>query len=185
MILPQDFTMEKYGLFSRFVDERDTEFIIKLRTDSNLCKYIHETTADTDSQLTWIRLYKERERKGEDYYFIFFKDGKPVGLNRIYCIHDDTFTTGSWVFSSEASFNCCIAASIMVRELAFEQMGMTLEDGYDGVHVDNKKVIKFNKMVGLKETGRIMDTKGEYITMQMTKEDFETNKPKLLQYIGY
>ena len=177
--------MEKYGLFARFVDERDTDFIIKLRTDPQLSKYIHDTSDDKDSQLAWIKSYKERERKGEDYYFIFFNDGNPVGLNRIYCIHDSTFTTGSWVFSSDASFDCCIAASIMVRELAFEKMGMELEDGWDGVHVDNKKVIKFNKMIGLKESGRIMDTKGEYITMKLTKEDFETNKPKLLQYIGY
>jgi hypothetical protein len=72
----------------------------------------------------------------------------------------------------------------MVRELAFEQMGMELEDGWDGVHVDNLKVIKFNKMIGLKETGRLMDVKGEYISMQMTKEDFEKNKIKLLKYIG-
>ena len=53
------------------------------------------------------------------------------------------------------------------------------------VHVDNKKVIKFNRMIGLKETGRILDVKGEYLSMQMTKEDFEKNKPKLLKYIGF
>lgn len=185
MILPADFTMEKYGLFARFVDERDAEFIIKLRTDPQLGKWIHETSTDFNMQIDWIRNYKKRERKGEDYYFIFFKDGIPVGLNRIYCIHDTTFTTGSWIFSTEASFDCCVAASIMVRELAFEQMGMILEDGWDGVHADNKKVIKFNKMIGLKETGRFVDVKGEYISMQLTKEDFEKNKPRLLKYIGF
>ncbi len=185
MILPPDFTMEKYGLFARFVNEEDAEFIIKLRTDPKLGKLIHDTDGSYEKQLEWIRNYKVRERKGEDYYFIFYKDGERVGLYRLYCIHDTTFTSGSWVFSPDASFECCIAASIMLRELAFEQMGMELEDGWDGVHVNNKKVIKFNKMIGLKETGRFMDVKGEYLAMQMTKEDFEKNKPKLLKYIGF
>ncbi len=185
MILPENFTMEKYGLFSRFVNEEDAEFIIKLRTDPKLGKLIHDTSSSLEKQLEWIRNYKIRERKGEDYYFIFFKDNRPVGLNRMYCIHGTTFTTGSWVFSPETSFDSCVAASIMVRELAFEQMGMELEDGWDGVHVDNHKVIKFNKMIGLKETGRFMDVKGEYIAMQLSKNDFEKNKTKILKYIGY
>lgn len=185
MILPSDFKMEKYGLVARFVDVRDADFIIKLRTNPALGKWIHETSADYDKQIEWILKYKERERKGEDYYFIFYKDGERVGLYRLYSIHDTTFTSGSWVFSPDASFECCIAASIMLRELAFEQMGMELEDGWDGVHVNNKKVIKFNKMIGLKETRRFTDVKGEYIAMQMTKEDFEKNKPKLLKYIGF
>lgn len=184
-ILPPDFTMEKYGLFARFVNEEDAGFIVALRTDDKLSRFIHSTDKDVNKQIEWIRNYKIRERKGEDYYFIFYKDGVRVGVNRMYCIHGTTFTTGSWVFSPEASSDCCIAASVMVRELAFEQMAMELEDGWDGVHVDNRKVIKFNKMVGLKETRRFMDVKGEYIAMQLTKEDFEKNKPKLLKYIGY
>ena len=112
MILPEDFTMEKYGLYARFVNESDAEFIIKLRTDPKLGKLIHDTSSSYEQQLEWIRNYKVRERKGEDYYFIFYKDDEPVGLNRMYCIHDTTFTTGSWVFSPEAPFDCCIAAGI-------------------------------------------------------------------------
>jgi len=185
MILPPDLKIEKYGLIARFVREGDAEFIIKLRTDPLLSRFIHATDSDVEKQKEWIRGYKERERRGEDYYFIFFKDNEPVGLNRIYSIHGTTFTTGSWLFDPNSPFECSIAASIMIRELAFEEMGLELEDGYDGVHVDNKQVYKFNKMIGLKETGRIQDVKGEYITMQLTKEDFESHKLKLLKYIGY
>lgn len=185
MILPPDFTVEKYGLYARFVEERDAEFIVKLRTDEMLSKYLHATGSSIDKQIEWIKNYKERERAGQDYYFIFIKEGKPVGLNRMYNMHGTTFTTGSWVFSREASYEDSIAASIMIRELAFEQLGMELEDGYDGVHVDNKKVYKFNKMIGLKESGRYMSDSGEFISMQMTKEDFEKNKLKLLKYIGF
>ena len=185
MILSPDFTLQKYGLFCRFVDEADAEFIVKLRTDPILSRYLHATDNDVEKQKSWIREYKIRERRGEEYYFIFYKDENPVGLNRVYNIHGKTFTTGSWVFSHDAPFECSIAASIMIRELCFEQVGLELEDGYDGVHVDNTQVFKFNKMIGLKETKRYMTEEGEFISMQMTKENFEKNKPRLLKYIGY
>lgn len=184
-ILPVDFEIEKYSMKARFVEERDAEFILKLRTDPILSRYLHATDNDVEKQISWIKEYKIRERRGEDYYFIFSKDENPIGLNRVYNIHGKTFTTGSWLFSPGAPFECSIAASIMIRELCFEQMGFELEDGYDGVHVDNKQVFKFNKMIGLKETRRYMTEDGEFISMRMTKEDFKKNKPRLLKYIGF
>lgn len=183
-ILPPDFTMERYGLFARFVNENDAVFILKLRTDENLGRWIHSTENDVEKQKQWLREYKKRERKGEDYYFIFFKDGMPVGLNRMYHIVNTTFTTGSWIFDKEAPVECSIAASIMVRELAFEQLGFTFEHAFDGVHVNNKKVIRFNHMMGLKDIGLIEDVKGTYIQQSLTPEDFAKNKPKMLKYLG-
>ncbi|WP_303208390.1 GNAT family N-acetyltransferase [Bacteroides oleiciplenus] len=183
--LPANFEITRYGLHVRFVDENDAEFILKLRTNEKLSRFIHSTDNNIDKQKEWIRNYKIREANAEDYYFIFYKDGIPVGLNRIYGIHDHIFTTGSWIFDENVPFECAVVASIITRELAFEYMGLELEDGYDGVHVDNKKVIRFNKLIGLKETARIRDVKGEYIAMELTKADFEINKAKLLNLIGY
>lgn len=183
--LNSDFQLEKYGLLARLVNENDADFIIRLRTDSKLSRFIHSTDNDVEKQKEWIRNYKVREANGEDYYFIFFKDNKPVGLNRIYSIHGTTFTTGSWVFDPDAPSECSILGSIIVREIAFGDLGFELEDGYDGCHVDNKQVLKFNKMIGLKETGRIQDVKGEYITMTLTKDDFYRCKSKMLKLLGY
>ena len=73
MKLDSDFTYEKYGLQLRFVNEDDAEFIIKLRTDPKLGKFIHSTSSDIEEQKKWIRAYKKREQAGTDYYFIFFK----------------------------------------------------------------------------------------------------------------
>lgn len=183
--LPLNFEMDKYGLHVRLVNEDDAEFILKLRTDPELSKYIHDTNNDIKEQRQWISQYKRREHEGKEYYFIFYKGKTPVGLNRIYKIHDNVFTTGSWIFERDASFECSILASIITREIAFEVLNMDLEDGFDGCHVDNKKVLKFNKYIGLKETGRIYNEKGEYISMSLTKSDFEFNKMKLLHLLGY
>ena len=184
MILPSDFTIEKYGLVARFVEENDAAFILKLRTDENLNKYLNHTDNNVETQKQWIREYKKRERKGEDYYFIFFKDGEPIGLNRMYSMHDTTFTTGSWLFLPSAPFGCSFLASIMVREVAYETLGMSLEDGYDGCHVDNKQVMKFNMLMGCKITGRRETGAGVFITGQFDYEGFKKGRKKILKLLG-
>lgn len=183
-VLPADFKGEKYGLSYRLVNEDDAEFIYKLRTDPVLSRYIHDVNGGVEGQVNWIRSYKERESHGKEYYFIFYKDGEPVGLNRLYSFHDTTFTGGSWIMVPNSSMETVLATSLIQREIAFEELGMTLEDDYDATHVDNKKVIKFNKMFGCKIYKHFMDVKGEYVAMSLTKEDFEANKPRLIRMLN-
>ena len=183
-LFPVNFHGEKYGLSYRLVKEEDAEYIFKLRSDAELSKYISSVHGGVSAQVEWIRNYKKREEEGTDYYFIFLKDEEPVGLYRLYNIHGDVFTTGSWVFDRKAPAECAIIAVIIINELAFEELGMKLNDGYDAAHVDNKSVVRFNRMLGMKEYGRVMLEKGEYIQFRLTKEDFEKNKIKILKYIG-
>lgn len=183
--LPSNFELDRYGLHVRLVREEDAEFIVKLRTDPVLSRFIHATDPSIEKQKEWIRGYKQREEVGEDFYFIFFADGMPMGLFRLYGMHDNVYTAGSWLCEPGSTTEQVVATAIIIREIAFDVLGYELEDGYDGVHVDNKQVYRFNKMIGLEETGRLQDVKGEYITMQLTKERFETHKRKLLRLIGY
>ena len=168
-LLPPDFHGEKYGLTYRLVNENDADFIYRLRTNPNLNKYLHDVEGGVEGQVKWIRNYKIREEEGTDYYFIFFKNGEPVGLNRIYSIHDKTYTGGSWVMVPNSPMEVVVAVPLIKREIAFEIMGMENEDDYDGVHIDNKKVIKFNKLFGCKIYKRIQDVKGEYVCLSLTK----------------
>lgn len=184
IVLPADYCGKKYGLTYRFVNEGDAEFIYKLRSDPQLSKYIHDVHGGVEGQVEWIRKYKEREAVGQEYYLIYFKDGKPVGLNRLYSFHDTTYTGGSWVMVPNSPMEVVLAVPLITREIAFEELGMTFEDNYDATHVDNKKVIKFNKMFGCKIYKHFMDVKGEYVAMSLTKEDFEANKPKLIAMLN-
>lgn len=170
--LPSDFTYEKYGIKFRFVNEDDAAFIIKLRTDPRLTRYIHDTDSDVDKQKDWIRNYKIREADGKEYYFVVSNQYIPVGLIRIYNIHDKVFTIGSIVMEKDAPIHCVLAATIMAKEIAFEILDFELEDTFDGVHVDNKKVLKLNISWGKKEYRRFQDVKGEYIAFRLTKEDY-------------
>lgn len=183
--LGSNYILEKYGLTMRFVNESDAQFILDLRTDEKLSRYLHSTSPNIEMQKNWIKEYKKRECIGVDYYFIFLKDNVKQGVNRIYNIHDDVFTTGSWIFAPYASFESSILASIMTREIAFDTLGLVFEDAFDGCHVDNKQVLKFNKLMGLQNGSHFIDEKGEYIKQSLTKEDFIKNKTKLLKLLGY
>lgn len=183
-ILPLNYHGERYGLTYRFVNEGDAEFIYKLRSDPQLSKYIHDVQGGIENQVQWIRNYKKREAEGKEYYFIFYKAEIPVGLNRLYSFHDTTYTGGSWVMVPNSPMEVVLAVPLIIREIAFEELGMTFEDNYDATHVDNKKVIKFNKMFGCKIYKHFMDVKGEYVAMSLTKEDFEANKPKLVAMLN-
>lgn len=182
-VLPANYSGEKYGLQYRFVNECDAEFVYALRSDKTLSKYIHDIEGDVENQREWIRKYKEKEKKGAEYYFIFFKDGHPIGLFRLYSFKGTTFTSGSWVMVPNSPLESVVAIPLICREIAFEELGMEFEDNYDACHVNNKKVIKFNILFGCKIYKHFLDVKGEYVAMSLTKEDFESHKGKILNFL--
>lgn len=126
MILPSDYTIEKYGLKARFVNEDDAAFIVKLRTNKSLSKYIHSTDSSVDNQKEWIRNYKEREAKGQEYYFIFYLEDKPIGLERIYNLTSDSYTHGSLVFSPDSPIGSSVKADIITREVGFSILNKSI-----------------------------------------------------------
>lgn len=183
-ILSSDFGGEKYGLFFRLVNEDDADFIVKVRTTPQVGLFLHQTSSNIEDQKKWIKDYKNRESKGLDYYFIFFKENKPIGLSRIYNIKGNTFTSGSWAMLPGVSMELVLAVPLIMREIAFEKLCFDYEDDFDGVHVNNKKVLKFNKMFGCKEGCKYQTEQGEFITISLSKEDFELNKPRLIKMLN-
>ncbi len=169
--LPQDFTIDRYGLHVRFVNESDAEFIVRLRTDGKLGRYIHATTPDIGAQIEWTSRYKQREAAGEDYYFMFESlDGKRLGLCRIYDIHPADFTVGSWLFSPAAPMGAAILADIITREIGFGLCpeGRLLFD----VRAENTNVIRYQrtyKPVVLKETE-------SDVFFELSRDNFEKYK---------
>lgn len=178
--LPSNFEINKYGLYARLANEKDSEFILELRT-SNHTRFMHDISNDLSRQIEWMKQYKEREKNGLDYYFIFYKDDVPIGVNRIYDINGKEFSTGSWTFSQTAPFGAAFLAQVICREIAFDILGFEYEKDPIGVHVDNTSVLKYNYMVGLKEIGRVTIDKGEYVSLGLNKNDFEKGKELTLK----
>ena len=171
--LPENFTLERYGLQVRFVNEEDAEFIVSLRTDPRLSRYIHETSSDIEQQKQWIRNYKLREAKGLDYYFLF-SIGNPQGLARIYNITEDTFTQGSWIFSPEAVLGASVLGNIISSEIGFEFLGKKIE--YTDARRDNnthRYVKSFSP--------EVINTDEENIYYKILPENFNQGKQKHIE----
>lgn len=141
-ILPEDFTLDRYGLHVRFVNEDDAEFILGLRTDSKLGQYISATNGDIEKQKEWTRQYKIRERQGTDYYFMFEKPlGTRLGVSRIYEIKKETFQTGSWIFRKDAPFGAAFLGDIICHEIAYELFPDSVN--FHDIKKDNFSVNKY------------------------------------------
>lgn len=181
--LPEDFECTKYGVNLRFVEESDAQFILDLRTDPILTRYIHDTDSNIQKQEEWIRSYKQREAEGKEYYFVASCNGEECGVIRIYNIHDRKFTIGSILVKKGAPLHCALATTILCKEIAFEMLDLECEDTFDGVHVDNKQVVKFSYSWGKKVYKRFQDVKGEYLAFSLTKEDYLKVKPKKVRQL--
>ena len=173
--LPQSFSMEKYGLKVRLATEADTDYIMSLRTDKELTKFIHQTDDNVEKHLAWFKKYKQREAEARDYYFIYFKDDKPIGLNRIYNVFEYYGTIGSWLCSPDNEVEVSIATHLFLHDIIFEEMGLdfTVFD----VRKGNKHVWKLHKQTGAQQVGEsdidyyFVTTKTEYLKRRDTLID--------------
>lgn len=176
--LPADFSMERYGLKVRLAKESDTDFIMSLRTDAELSRFIHKTDNDVQKHLEWFRRYKQRESEARDYYFIYFKDDKPVGLNRIYNVYDYYGTIGSWLCAPSNEVEVSMATHLFLHDIIFEVLGLDLTI-FD-VRKANKHVWKLHKMTGAQKVGE-SDIDFFFVT---TKTDYFSRKEGLLEILN-
>lgn len=152
--LPSDFSLDRYGLHVRLVNESDAEFIVKLRTDPLLGRFIHETDNDVAKQVEWIRKYKEREAEGLDYYFIYSYKNEYMGMNRIYGVDKskNIATGGSFVFKRGCKYEIPILAVLIQFDIAFNMLNINTMLG--DIRLGNKKVIRFHKILNVHFTGQ-------------------------------
>ena len=181
--LPSDFELDRYGLHVRFVQKEDAEFIVRLRTQSYNSQYLPSKGLTIEKQEQWLEDYKEKEARGEEYYFVFLYDSREVGVIRLYKIKENDFYCGSWAFVDDAPSYCGLAGAVIGREIAFEQLGKSIElNCDDGIDARNVNVQRFMKMLGLKVTGEHTIGENTYIIGELTKEDFEANKHKVIRF---
>lgn len=177
--LPIDFELTRYGLHVRLVREDDAEFIVKLRTDKRLGRYIHATGNDVEKQREWIRNYKDRESAGSEYYFMYeTAAGNPLGVYRLYCISDQSFISGSWVFLPDAPMGASMVAFIIAREIAWNIVPQAV-NLYD-IKKENTSVLQFTKTF---EPHIIRETE-DTLFFENTKEDFESHKDEVIRVIA-
>ena len=175
--ISRDFTLNRYNIQVRLVEETDADFILKLRTDSQLSKFLNTTDNNIEKQKEWIREYKKRELQGLDYYFIYYHEGEPIGLNRIYNIEKERGTCGSWICQKGLSLELPVLILTIVREILFDTLNLKY-DFFD-VRKQNKKVIKTHLLFGAEQ---VNEDELDYFYV-LSKENFYRNRDIILNML--
>jgi len=176
--LPSNFELDRYGLHVRLVREEDAEFIVKLRTDPQHARFIGHTDNDVNKQIEWLREYKKREELGADYYFIFYKESRPIVLCRLYNIDwvHLSYTSGSWVSVPGMDYEDVMKCSVVMMDIAQDILGL-LVDIYD-VRKGNTQVLNFHrKIICAKQYG---ETELDYLFMSTPETRKNCRLKKLL-----
>lgn len=173
--LPRDFSVERYGIKARFVEIDDVDFVLSLRADKELTKFIHQTENNRNQQIEWLKGYKEREKAGREYYFIFSKNGVDYGLERIYNVTEDTFTHGSFLFKPEAPIGMSSLSDIITREVGFDILNIP-KNLFD-VRKGNNNVLHYHKTF---QPTLLYETELDRF-FELSKENFDKNKHKYIR----
>lgn len=168
--------MRIFDIKLRTVDVNDAEFILELRNDERKKRFISETTTSVEDQKKWISAYKEREKAGEELYFIGSdKDNIDFGLYRIYKIKTGLPEIGSWV--TKPGYNNIInpiKLDVAIKGYVFNDLN------FDKLQFEvrklNSSVIKYHYLFKPVQVGE--DELNYYYNLNKTQ--FEEIKPKLL-----
>jgi len=134
--------IEKYGIKLRFVEIDDAEFILSLRLNEKLGRYISPTEHDLTKQIEWIKSYKKREAQNSEFYFLTLdKNGNKQGLCRIYDFNETSFEFGSWLFSPDAPKGVAILSNLCAIDYGFEIF--KCEICRININKQNNKVLKY------------------------------------------
>ena len=169
------FPVTRYGLNFRLVVEEDAEFILGLRTDKKLARFISFTDNSLQNQIDWIKRYKQREADGKEYYIIFENTEKvPLGTFRLYDIKDDSFIGGSWLVRPDADEFAAIKSDLFMLNFGFEVLKM--KTCFIDMRKDNKKLVRYHSMFFRKINE---DEQNLYMVMDVPayeyKRDYLTN----------
>ena len=127
----------------------DAEFILSLRENPDLNKFISYVDSNIEKQTQWLVNYKKRECIRTKFYFII-KDinNEDLGTVRLYDFQTGSFCWGSWVVNPNAPRKTAIESALNVYEFAFNVLGFS-QSHFD-VRNENLKVIEFHKRMGAK-----------------------------------
>ena len=140
-----DYSVDGFRFRIRPIEIKDASFVVKLRNDPELSKYLHRGAQDEASQRAWIEQYYAREN---DYYFVVehLSNREPEGLVAVYDIDgdEDTAEWGRWILvnGSLAAVESCW----LVYKFAFDVID--LGSVYCRTVGENESVVSFHDSTG-------------------------------------
>jgi hypothetical protein len=158
------------------VTTKDAPFIVELRNNPQLNTHLSATSAAVADQVKWIEAYKEREKKGEEFYFVITENGERKGLYRLYRINPTSFTIGSWLFTKCSYQNLPLLTEILMDEVGFFVLNKKIM--LFDTRKDNQRVLRYSAIK--KPLHYTEDEKHHYFLLQ--REQWEEAKERLFRF---
>lgn len=151
------------NIILRLAEPSDAAFILSLRLDPTINKYLSQVEDNEIKQREWLQQYKKREIEGSEFYFIIERsDKKKCGTVRIYDLQEDSFSWGSWILNEDKTRYAAVESALLVYEWGFEKLGYA--QSHFEVMKGNTGVIKFHRRMGAEVVGE--DSLNFYFRMQ-------------------
>ncbi|WP_417729619.1 GNAT family N-acetyltransferase [Roseovarius sp.] len=170
--------VEGPNLRLRLIDPDDSAYVCGLRTDPALNQYLSTVDGTVQDQRRWIETYKDREARGDEFYFIIERrDGLPCGTVRLYEITAEHFTWGSWVLDARKPRKAALESALLSFGFGFHYLELNV--ARIDVRADNDHAIAFYQRLGMTEIGQSTDE----IEFEYTRAQYEADKPAYLKII--
>lgn len=172
--------VEGHRLCLRLVTPSDAEYVYGLRTNAAYNEHLSPVTGTLEDQREWIERYKQREARGQEYYYLSERrdNGTPCGLVRLYDLTGDSFTWGSWIVDHNKPPKAALECAVLSFGVGFEHLG--LHKAHIDVRLENSRAIAFYRRFGMQETSA--DAENLYFEYLRTR--FDADFSKHLQAIG-
>ena len=132
----------------------DAEFILRLRTDEENCRFLSSTSPRLEEQISWLNNYELCSDQA--YFVIINRQSERVGTVRLYDPLDTSFCWGSWIIDSNSESSHAIESALIVYHYAFR---LGFDSSHFDVRRDNASVWRFHQRFG---AVRIRETKDDY-----------------------
>ncbi len=147
-----DIVVEGDAFRLRPVKLEDAQFIVDLRNDPRLSRFINRGAGDVVQQRAWLEGYFQR---GGDYYFVVErrKDRTAEGLISIYDLENSVAEWGRWVLKPNSL--AAPESAYLIYRAAFDQLQVS--ELYCRTLSENKAVVSFHDRCGLVRRREIPD----------------------------
>ncbi len=147
-----DSTVNGTFIYLRSVLEKDAEFILRLRLDERLNKYLSKVNNNLEKERAWITEHKALDN---DFYFLIVrKDDEPLGTISLYNIKGSEGEFGRWVSVGNAAEN--LESVLLLHDFGFYTLDLDLI--YSKTVKENVRVLNFHRRFG----AEILDEFREY-----------------------
>ena len=169
------------NLYLTLININDAKYILKLRCNKVLSKFLNKTSPSLKLQKKWIQDYLLRNKKEREYYFKFqIKDKnkfKNIGLARVINLKNKKFHFGSWIIDDGFDKFLSLESILSIYEFAFIKMKFKVNKMW--IHKRNKKVIQIHKILGSKR--EYADNKQIYY--RFTLNDYKIVRKKFKYFL--